>query len=233
MKVKEFFLGKSAAAKIIATLAAIITIVMFFFGWSNIKEIIITVKGWIDEPTTATSTYPPSSITSDTTSDDKNTAQYSSETQPIQKLDLMREANVFKGDNIYYTNHSGADALVANNNHCFDKGADFYVGDDGSCKSITFLLNGEYSYISGYFYLPKENKNLNYTQYFAIIGDGKKLYQSEGLTAGVAPIAFKVDVSNIETVEFEFSDEGAHYNSLLLNSNRRSHYLAEVYAYSE
>lgn len=226
MKLKDFFLGKSKGAKVIATLSAIITVVMFCFGWNSIKDMITTFTGWKVEPTT----FPSGIVDPDSAIIDQ-ISQYSTETQSMQK-DLMEENNVFKGDNSYYTNYSG-DELIANDNHHFDKGADFYVGDDGNCKSITFLLNREYSYISGYFYLPKEHKNLDYTQYFTIIGDGKKLYQSEGLTAGVAPIAFKVDVSNIETVEFEFSDEGAIYNTFLMSSNRCSHYLAEVYAYSE
>lgn len=227
---KDFWLGKSKLAKIVMTVSAVVTLFIFLVGINSVPELIEKIKGWIHPPVTEATQTVPDDSSEPSISTESSTDEPSTKNNP-PAMDLMAESNVFKGDNTYYT-VTNSDLLTANNNQKFKRGARFYVGDDGSCKTITFLLNGEYKYISGYFYLPKDYKNLGYNQYFSIIGDDTVLYKSKALTAGVEPIEFKVDVEDVKTIVFVFSDEGSNYNLILMSSNRLPHYLAEVYAYS-
>lgn len=226
---KDFWLGKSKLSKIVATVAAVVTIFMFLVGINSAPELIGEIKGWTKQPEAETGQTVADDPSGTLISTGSPTDESSTKNNP-PAMDLMTESNVFKGDATYHT-VTNSDLLTANNNQEFKRGSSFYVGQDGSFNTISFLLNGEYKYISGYFYLPKEYKNLSYNQYFSIIGDGKTLYESEALTAGVEPIEFKVNVEEVKTIVFEFSDEDANYNWILMSSNRSPHYLAEVYAY--
>ncbi|MDR0883965.1 MAG: NPCBM/NEW2 domain-containing protein [Oscillospiraceae bacterium] len=150
-------------------------------------------------------------------------------TTSLTPLDLMNSSSAIKYDNAMLRTFS--DELTANDNTQFKKGFRFYVADDASCTTITYNLFQKYENITGYFYLPREYKNLEYKQYFKIIADGKTIYTSPALSAGVLPIYFDVDVSTANTIDFYMYDEGGVNYVILMNSNRWSHYFAEVYAY--
>ncbi len=69
----------------------------------------------------------------------------------------------------------------------------------------TYLLNGQYSKISGTYYLRENAKNTSYDMTLEVYGDGELLYIAT-LTAGVQPISFDVDITGVLNLEVKLSD---------------------------
>lgn len=70
----------------------------------------------------------------------------------------------------------------------------------------TYLLNGQYSAISGTFFQGYNSRSSNGTSYLKIYGDGELLYNAE-VTKGVTPIDFYVDLTGVLELEIFLSGD--------------------------
>lgn len=69
-----------------------------------------------------------------------------------------------------------------------------------------YAVNKKYRKINGKFALSFDSKDTKYKATLKVYGDGKLLYTSPELTGGFAPINFDVDVSGVEMLRIEISN---------------------------
>lgn len=126
-----------------------------------------------------------------------------------------------KTSSVYLGKHSSNEpAEYLEDLHCF-KGKDLYtksmtdnMGQEhlraisDSDFSNTYLINGQYSAITGTFFLPDTFKNERNESPLTIYGDGKVLYTAE-VSTGTMPIDFSVDLTGVLELKI---DVGAHYS---------------------
>lgn len=79
---------------------------------------------------------------------------------------------------------------------------DIYYG----WMATDYSINKKYNRISGKFALSIESKDTTYAANLKLYGDNKLLYTSPELTGGVLPIEFDVDISGVETLRIEVSN---------------------------
>lgn len=87
---------------------------------------------------------------------------------------------------------------------------DLYWKDSASC---TYNLNGKYDVVKGQEFLSKGQMNQDGTTYFVAYGDGKELYTSPKITAGVLPKNVSFNVSGVQTLEIKFYKTSDSYDS--------------------
>jgi hypothetical protein len=78
-------------------------------------------------------------------------------------------------------------------------------------RYIDYSLNKEFSRIEGTYFLQYGSRDSTRKCDLKIWGDGVLLYTFEGMTAGVPPISFSVDVRGVETLKIGF--EHRHHGS--------------------
>ena len=66
---------------------------------------------------------------------------------------------------------------------------------------ICYLLNGKYNTFTGKMALNSDSRSTNGNYWYEIYGDESLLYTSQKFTAGVLPIDFSIDVSNINVLK--------------------------------
>lgn len=66
-----------------------------------------------------------------------------------------------------------------------------------------YILNGQYSAISGTFFQKYDRRSDSDISYLEIYGDGKLLYQAQ-MTQGIQPIDFYVDLTGVLKLEVNF-----------------------------
>lgn len=71
----------------------------------------------------------------------------------------------------------------------------------GDAESITFILDKKYKTLKGNLVLSEVSKSSKLTAYLEFVGDGKVLGVTETLTAGVRPIEFEIDVSEVRDLK--------------------------------
>ena len=103
----------------------------------------------------------------------------------------LGELDTFTGSAYEYTvtNQHYDSYSTANNGDTFERY--WYCGD-----SIDYLLKGQYTRLTGTFYLSASSKNTDMVKRLLIYSDDRLIYTSPELTSGVEPIDFDVDVSN-------------------------------------
>lgn len=74
-------------------------------------------------------------------------------------------------------------------------------GDNGS---ITYLLNGEYHYLTAVAFVRYDNRSSQKRHLIMIYGDDRLLYTSQELTSGVEPEALTVDIEGVHQLKFVF-----------------------------
>lgn len=81
----------------------------------------------------------------------------------------------------------------------------YYDNSDLSCISTsTYNLAGRFDTVSGKLFLADYDKNETQTGYFEAYGDGKLLYTSPQLHAGVLPQDVKFSVTGVQTLEIKY-----------------------------
>ncbi len=68
----------------------------------------------------------------------------------------------------------------------------------------SYLLNGQYTSLSGVFYQPFNNRSDKNVTTLAIYGDGEPLYTAD-MQGGVLPINFNVDITGVLILRIELS----------------------------
>lgn len=79
------------------------------------------------------------------------------------------------------------------------------IYDEVLCNSgtNTYLLNGQYSAISGTLFQRYEWRSANSTSYIKIYGDDELLYRAE-MSGGQMPVDFFVDLTGVLTLKIEY-----------------------------
>ena len=122
-----------------------------------------------------------------------------------------------KTNSVYLGEHTADKPAVWLQDLDYFTGKDFWVKDTwkdnlGNTRQEvikrsfdnTYLLNGQYSAISGTFFQDYNNRSSDDTSYLKIYGDGELLYNAE-VTKGVTPIDFYVDLTGVLELEISFS----------------------------
>lgn len=69
--------------------------------------------------------------------------------------------------------------------------------------NVEYLLNGKYKKFKGTVGIAYQDRDNSFENTFKIYGDGKLLYSSPILTAGVKPISFDVDITGVLNLTIE------------------------------
>lgn len=80
--------------------------------------------------------------------------------------------------------------------------------DNGSSINLHYNLEGKYDTISGTAYLSENDKNETGIGYFEAYGDGKLIYTSPKMTAGVLPQEISFDISGVQSLTLSFCGFG-------------------------
>lgn len=121
-----------------------------------------------------------------------------------------------KTNSVYLGEHTGEKPAV------WLQDLDYFTGEELSVKDMrkdnlgtprqevimksfdnTYLLNGQYSAISGTLFQDYNSRSSDEVSYLKIYGDGELLYNAE-MTKGVAPIDFYVDLTGVLELEISF-----------------------------
>lgn len=104
----------------------------------------------------------------------------------------------------YYDSHN-----TANDNteftHVIKVG--FHNGDLKNINSTTYNLAGKYDTVTGKIFVPQTYKSVTMSAYFEAYGDGKLLYTSQKVGAGVLPQDISFKVSGVQKLEIKFWGE--------------------------
>lgn len=73
----------------------------------------------------------------------------------------------------------------------------------GEQCSQTYLLDGKYDGIKGTFYLRYEWKEQTAKATLTVYGDGKQLWTYNGMTTGVRPVNFDIDLNGVDELKIE------------------------------
>ena len=113
----------------------------------------------------------------------------------------------------YYniTEQESSSFLISNDSSVYKNGLLVEAGNlSGSGVDLDetvyrdYLLNGNYSKFSTVFALSQYSRDLGACEWtLTIYGDGKQLYTSDTLTAGVLPQNINVDVTNVKSLRLE------------------------------
>ena len=92
------------------------------------------------------------------------------------------------------TNQQYTEYSTANNGDTFDRywSFDYKNGSSG----VSYLLKGQYTRLTGTFYLSSYSKNDDWVKRLLIYSDDNLIYTSPEVGKGVEPIDFDIDVSN-------------------------------------
>ena len=72
-----------------------------------------------------------------------------------------------------------------------------------------YLLNKEYSHITGTAFLTFDHRTTTRDHYVKIYGDGKLLYESPRISGGVKPFEFRVDLTDVDIMKISIEGDGA------------------------
>lgn len=140
-----------------------------------------------------------------------NNADYQAQKSKYESYipyELYDENNIIKSDgnpNFYETETANNGTEMKNIIH-----TDLYWKESASC---TYTLSGKYDVVTGKAFLSKVDMNQDGTTYFVAYGDGKELYTSPKITAGVLPKDITFNVSGVQTLEIKFYKTSDSYNS--------------------
>ncbi len=127
---------------------------------------------------------------------------------------------LYDEDNVLYEDETGDvyggvvfnETLETNNNKTMAHSMRWYDGkqeDDGNHWNVYYNLEGKYDTVTGTIFLENRTKNSDKISYFEAYGDGKLIYTSPKMTAGVLPQEISFDISGIQklTLSFYASDD--------------------------
>lgn len=82
--------------------------------------------------------------------------------------------------------------------------------DDGNHWNVYYNLEGKYDTVTGTIFLENRTKNSDKISYFEAYGDGKLIYTSPKMTAGVLPQEISFDISGIQKLTLSFTHLMTH-----------------------
>lgn len=99
---------------------------------------------------------------------------------------------------------------VSNNDVKMENAMTWYQNNDNesAAANVYYNLEGRYDILTGTLFLPKESRDTNLAGYFEVYGDGKLLYTSPKISAGVLPQDFQVDISGVQKLRIAFHGNG-------------------------
>lgn len=116
---------------------------------------------------------------------------------------LYKEFNVLKEDGDGSVEFDIEHRIYANDgtemSNCMSICADYE-----SVGSVTYYLNGKYDVVTGKYFISQADKSDANTSYFEAYGDGKLLYTSPKIKAGVLPQDISFSVKGIQTLEIRW-----------------------------
>lgn len=81
-----------------------------------------------------------------------------------------------------------------------------YLSGCSSQSFVEYKLNGNFSRLTGTFFVRYDNRTFKGSGMLKIYGDGKLLYNSPEITGGVEPVSVDVDITGVLTLRIEQSD---------------------------
>ena len=97
--------------------------------------------------------------------------------------------------------------------HVMSRGQSDFTWQLGGSK--TYVLNGQYSELSGTFFQQYGHRSSTDTTTFTVYGDGKKLYKTSA-TTGTYPIDFAIDLTGVLELKIEMDRDYASLGELAL-----------------
>ncbi len=131
---------------------------------------------------------------------------------------LYDENNVLKKDaSLYFNNSKTAnDNTEQENVACYDAA----ITEESNKCTYTYKLSKKYDTVSGTLFLPQDNKDTKNQLYFIAYADGKKIFTSQYMAAGILPQNISFSVSDVDTLIIEaYCIKGERYGSNLYISN--------------
>lgn len=107
----------------------------------------------------------------------------------------LGELDTFTGSVSKYTvtNQQYDTSSTANNGDTFDR---IWSFDYSNTNGVSYLLKGQYTRLTGSFFVPSRNKDTSRVKRLMIYKDDALIYTSPELGSGVEPIDLDIDVSN-------------------------------------
>ncbi len=138
-------------------------------------------------------------------------------------FELYKESNVLKASGYGADYAFGARTVIANDNTEMKNCAVFYAKSDYP-GSATYNLNGKYDVVTGTYFISQGDKNEGRTCCFEAYGDGKLLYTSPKIKAGVLPKEISFNINGVQTLEIKWygttgNDMGIYVPSCAYISN--------------
>lgn len=100
--------------------------------------------------------------------------------------------------------------MKSNDNQSMEHSISWYNNNDTLSSSIraVYNLEGKYDTLSGIIFLAQSDKDSTLSGYFEVYGDGKLLFTSSKISAGVLPQSFEVNVTGIQKLQISFHGIG-------------------------
>lgn len=116
-------------------------------------------------------------------------------------FELYNEDNILKKDtsSSFYNSSTTNDNIEKENVIRYSAA----VTTENYKNSYTYKLSKKYDTVSGTLFLPKDDKDTKNQSYFIVYADGKKIYTSTNITAGVLPQSIEFNVSGVDTLTIE------------------------------
>lgn len=115
---------------------------------------------------------------------------------------------LYNYDNVLMTKGYGAgceSSCTANDGTTFEHAINWDGHrDSDDYATWTYNLEGKYDVVTGTLYLLRNCKDTEHVGYFEAWGDGKKLYTSPKITAGVLPQDISFSIKNVQRLEIRF-----------------------------
>lgn len=109
---------------------------------------------------------------------------------------------------------------ISNNNQNFEHCIEWYNNNStNACGSVIYNLDGKYDAVKGKFFLCENSKNRKFPSYIEIYGDGKLLFTSSKMQAGVLPEEINVNVAGVHKLKVCFYAIGNGKSIMTQNSD--------------
>ena len=100
--------------------------------------------------------------------------------------------------------------MVSNDNREMNHAIKWYTNNNDASASakVYYNLEGKYDTVMGTIFLSQDSRDSNLAGYFEVYGDGKLLYTSPKVAAGVLPQDISVSVTGVQKLQIAFHGNG-------------------------
>lgn len=130
-----------------------------------------------------------------------------------EEENILQEKGSDYGAQTFPSYFGGSHSETANDNHTYSNVIEIRV-ETQETREIArayYNLQGQYDTVSGTIFLSQDNKSTSVVGYFEAYGDGKLLYTSPTVQAGVLPQDFSFSVSGVQNLEIRYYGSGVLY----------------------